>query len=85
MTITLVVALLVVYLVERLRPILQRTVDQRDVGHDMEAMPADLRAIVNGESEEWSREDVEKRFLELYARLGGWSRVRDYVTGAKRG
>jgi hypothetical protein len=82
---TLVVAVLVIYLVERLRPILQRTVDQRDVRSEMEAMPADLKALVMGQSETWAQEDAEKRFHELYASLGSWSRVREYVTGAKRG
>lgn len=84
MTVALILALVVVYLVERLRPILTRTVEQRELRMEDE-MPADLKALAMGESEEWGREDAEKRFRELRAQLGSWSRVREYVTGAKRG
>lgn len=79
MTASLVLALLLVYLVERLRPLALQWINRGTAVIEGAELPSDLKMMVNSESEGWSREDSEKRFRELYADLGSWDKVRAYL------
>ncbi len=89
LALTVVLAAVLVYLIERLRPLAVRwllLVEERAKGTPGKSveLPADLRMQVNLESEQWAREQTEKRFLELYHDYGGsWDRVRAILTGAE--
>lgn len=87
MTSALILAALVVYLVERLHPLLTRSIQTqerltRQPPRGLGKLPADLQMQASSYKDSWARGDAEQRFRELYEELGGdWDQVRAY-TGA---
>lgn len=71
---------LAVYLVERLRPVLVRWLfTEAKPLPSIPDLPHPLRMLVLAENAGWAREQVEERFRELYADLGSWEAVSDFV------
>lgn len=85
MVTALVLAGLVIYLIERLRPLLARTVSTREklatqVPRGLGKLPADLQMLASSYKDQWARGDAEQRFRELYEELGGdWDQVRAFT------
>ena len=82
----LVLAILCVYLVERLRPLFERSVkatEARVQSLKSERMPADIRRIAMTYEEGWARDQVLASYRELYDDLGDWNAVRAQITGAE--
>lgn len=83
------VAAMLVYLIERLRPLAVRWLAIREqaakgLPGKSVVIPPDLRMLCDQQSEKWARDDMEKRLLELYNDGGGnWDRVRSAMTGAE--
>lgn len=73
-----------IYLVERLHPLLTRSILAKEklathTPRGMGKLPADLQMIASSYKDQWARGDAEQRFRELYEELGGdWDQVRAY-------
>lgn len=83
-----VVAVLVVYLVERSRPLVLRWLgglEGRTKSAKGVELPHDLLMLANSEGEEWAKEQTAQRLRELFTELGSWEAVRGYVTPAGNG
>lgn len=83
-----VICLTVVYLYERIRPLILRwmsTLESRAKPVKVVELPHDLKMIAMAEGEGWAQEQAEQRMRELYHDLGDWAGVRDFVIpGASR-
>lgn len=83
-----ILAVLVVYLVERLHPLLLRTMKVQEKRWAQPPagtgrLPADLQMQAASYRDQWARADAERRFRELYEELGGdWDQVRAATGGA---
>lgn len=88
MIVALIVALTVLILYERTRPLVRQwlgnQLDRGKVARGAE-LPSDLKMIALAESEPFAKADTEQRFRELYADLGSWDAVRQYVTPGSNG
>lgn len=83
-----VIAVLVVYLVERGRPLVVRWlggIERRAKPGKGVELPHDLLMLANSEGEEWAKEQTAQRLRELFTELGSWEAVRGYVTPAGNG
>lgn len=83
---TLIVALTVIYLAERARPLVVRWMNGRGKTAPQVKLPQDLQRLADAERQPWARDDAAKRFLELFEEQGhDWDRVRAVTTGAEHG
>lgn len=87
MIVALIVALTVLILYERTRPLVNRWLKNQQPARAPEGaeLPHDLKMIALSESEPFAKADTELRFRELYERLGSWDAVRQYVTPGSDG